>query len=245
SDLTADECPKIEFLDQSKQYIKLTVSDNGMGISQSILSDIFTPFFTTKPTGKGTGLGLSMVYGIVKGLNGHITVDSKENEGTNFTIYIPSLAEVKNESLSGKENSSVPFQSNFLLNKNILIAEDDQETLSFLKDFISLFQGQTLCASSRGEEIKLFNEHKGSIDLIISDISIPLKDSLSDYSQIQAVSPGLPIIFLVDPEDQLQKDGNFKNLPYAYFITKPIDSQQLLRSLASYFRNPSEHKAVA
>ncbi|MCB0414909.1 MAG: hypothetical protein KDD50_11280, partial [Bdellovibrionales bacterium] len=50
SDLTADECPKIEFLDQSKQYIKLTVSDNGMGISQSILSDIFTPFFTTKPT---------------------------------------------------------------------------------------------------------------------------------------------------------------------------------------------------
>ncbi|MBU1761415.1 MAG: HAMP domain-containing histidine kinase, partial [Bacteroidetes bacterium] len=69
--------------------IELTVKDNGNGIPKSIVDKIFQPFFTTKPTGKGTGLGLSLAYDIVKAHGGEIKINTKENEGTEFTITLP------------------------------------------------------------------------------------------------------------------------------------------------------------
>ncbi|MBT4045648.1 MAG: PAS domain S-box protein [Rhodospirillaceae bacterium] len=70
-------------------YVMITVSDNGQGISSDNVERIFDPFFTTKGVGKGSGLGLSMVYGFVKQSNGHVTVASRENEGTTFKIFLP------------------------------------------------------------------------------------------------------------------------------------------------------------
>ena len=69
--------------------IQIKVSDNGAGIPQKVLDKIFQPFFTTKPTGQGTGLGLSLSYDIVKAHGGEIKVNTKENEGTEFTIVLP------------------------------------------------------------------------------------------------------------------------------------------------------------
>ena len=67
----------------------VSVKDNGNGIPQKVLDKIFQPFFTTKPTGQGTGLGLSLSYDIVKAHGGEIKVNTKENEGTEFTIFLP------------------------------------------------------------------------------------------------------------------------------------------------------------
>jgi len=76
---------------ESRDRVGITISDNGCGMSQENLSRIFEPFFTTKERGEGTGLGLAITYGLVKKLHGSISVDSKENEGTTFTITLPTL----------------------------------------------------------------------------------------------------------------------------------------------------------
>jgi len=70
-------------------WICIDISDNGSGIPQKVLDKIFQPFFTTKPSGQGTGLGLSLAYDIIKTHNGDIKVESKEKEGTTFTIHLP------------------------------------------------------------------------------------------------------------------------------------------------------------
>ena len=70
--------------------VEISVSDNGTGIPQNVVDQIFQPFFTTKPTGEGTGLGLSLAYDIIKAHGGEIKLKTKEGEGTEFTIELPS-----------------------------------------------------------------------------------------------------------------------------------------------------------
>ena len=72
-----------------KKGIQISVTDNGSGIPDTMKEKIFQPFFTTKPTGSGTGLGLSLSYDIIKAHRGEISVNTKENEGTTFTIQLP------------------------------------------------------------------------------------------------------------------------------------------------------------
>src|SRR5690606_11304315 len=87
---TAPYGPMVKVKTQLKEgKVIITVTDNANGIPQAIKEKIFQPFFTTKPTGEGTGLGLSLSYDIVKAHGGEITVDSKEGEGTMFTIQLP------------------------------------------------------------------------------------------------------------------------------------------------------------
>jgi signal transduction histidine kinase len=74
------------------ENVLITVKDNGNGIPPKVLDKIFQPFFTTKPTGQGTGLGLSLAYDIVKTHGGELKVDTKEGEGTEFTIQLPTIA---------------------------------------------------------------------------------------------------------------------------------------------------------
>jgi signal transduction histidine kinase len=77
------------------KYVRITVSDTGMGINKKIQHRIFDPFFTTKKTGKGTGLGLASVYGIVKSHDGYINAESKKGCGTTFLIYLPAAEKKK------------------------------------------------------------------------------------------------------------------------------------------------------
>ena len=76
------------------RYTILTVSDDGIGMSQQVQARVFEPFFTTKPLGKGTGLGLAMVYGIVKQSGGYIRIDSELDRGTTVQIFFPAVDEV-------------------------------------------------------------------------------------------------------------------------------------------------------
>ena len=110
--------------------MKLTVRDTGTGISADIMDKIFDPFFTTKKLGEGTGLGLSVVHGIVKHSNGHITVESEPGRGSTFTVYFPKIAgELETASVRDDE---LPTGS-----ERILFVDDEEALVEMGEDILA------------------------------------------------------------------------------------------------------------
>ncbi|MEW6756196.1 MAG: PAS domain S-box protein [Candidatus Latescibacterota bacterium] len=150
-------------------YVRLRVSDTGIGMDAATRSRIFEPFFTTKEMGRGTGLGLSVVYGIVVRANsGHIGVYSQPGEGTTFQIYLPRVEE---ENSTVRPDSASPASARGT--ETVLLAEDD-ETIRRLMERLLAEQGYTVLAAGSGEEaLKLVAARCGEIGLLITDLGLP------------------------------------------------------------------------
>lgn len=147
-------------------YVMVSISDTGTGMSEEVQQKIFDPFFTTKELGKGTGLGLSMVYGFVLRSGGHIQLYSEQGKGTSFHLYIPRAMNEHNATSDG-EQATLPRG-----NETILIV-DDEETLSEVAESSLQQLGyQTLVAYSGKEALEILAK-TGEIDLIFSDVVMP------------------------------------------------------------------------
>ena len=170
-------------------YVKLAVSDTGVGISEDLLERVFEPFFTTKEVGKGTGLGLAMVYGAVKQSGGYVWVDSKLGHGTCFTIYLP---KAKNELLP-----NVPAQSEAHPRgtETVLVVEDEEFIREGICDFLRTL-GYRILAAGSGEEALLVAAEQEQIDLLLTDVVMP-KMSGRELSQMMgSLRPGLKTIHM-------------------------------------------------
>lgn len=152
------------------KYVVLTVSDKGQGIPREIMDRIFDPFFTTKPVGKGTGLGLAMVYGLVKSHKGEVRVRSREGAGTTFEIYLPALDE------NVKQSAAEPVDMSRLVasGKRILVVDDERDVLTYIKDTLDAHGYKTFVADNPAYAQELFQEMSGDIDLVITDMIMPL-----------------------------------------------------------------------
>ena len=150
------------------EYVLLTVSDTGAGMSREIIEKIFEPFFTTKELGKGTGLGLSTVYGIVKQNDGFIYVASEPGKGTTFKIYLPrykgETAQVPSEEAAGKRPTGT---------ETILLVEDDEAILNLSKMILEKLGYTVLAAHTPVHAIRLVEEHPGDLHLLITDVVMP------------------------------------------------------------------------
>ena len=148
-------------------YIKISIKDQGTGIPEDILEKIYDPFFTTKE--KGTGLGLASTYSIIKKHNGYITVDSKINVGTEFSIYLPASLE---KIAPPKEITEKPFAGK----EKILLMDDDEIILDLATETLSLFGYTVECAKDGKEAIEKYIIAKDagkSFDFVILDLTIP------------------------------------------------------------------------
>jgi PAS domain S-box-containing protein len=156
------------------KYLKLTVSDTGMGINDEIIKRIFDPFFTTKEAGAGTGLGLSVVHGIVKNHYGEITVESKPRRGTTFNIYFPEF-EPK------EENASVENQELLIGTENILYIDDEESLVQTGKQILEKLGYKVTGKTRSNEALELFKQYPEQFDLVLTDQMMP-KTRYSDYS---------------------------------------------------------------
>jgi two-component system, cell cycle sensor histidine kinase and response regulator CckA len=216
-------------------YTALSVSDTGTGISPELLPKIFEPFFTTKDVGKGTGLGLSTVYGIVKQSGGFIFADSKPGEGTTFVIYLPvHQVEVQLAPATAKPKEK-PAE---LWGTGIVLLVEDEDMVRAVAERALTRQGYTVITANNGEEGLELLKTRQDVDLIVSDVVMPLMDGPTMVKQARASFPNMPILFMSGyAEEQLRKSIALDNVG---FLPKPFSVQQLAEAVRAAMPKKAE-----
>ena len=201
----------------------ITVSDTGTGIPENIITRIYEPFFTTKPQNKGTGLGLSQVYGIVKQHGGTITVESKEGQGTTFTIYIPQCPEPETE--DPVEISELPQGQQ----ETVLLAEDQDDVLEMARSMLERLNYQVLTAKDGKEAESLYHTHQDRIDLILSDVVMPKLSGIELFNLLKTQNPTLRMVMMTGYP--IGQDDTPLPTGLAGFIQKPLQLTTVAKTL--------------
>ena len=174
------------------RYIRLTVSDDGMGMDEETMEHIFEPFFTSKEAGEGTGLGLATVYGIVKQNQGFINVYSEPGQGTSFRLYFHvhqgDAATVRDE-----PPREAPASRG---DEIILLVEDEPAILAVGEKMLERLGYTVLCASTPGQAMALTEEREGEIHLLITDVVMPEMNGRELAHRLTAVCPDLRCLFM-------------------------------------------------
>ncbi len=171
-------------------YVRLSFSDNGVGMDKETLQHIFEPFFTTKDVGKGTGLGLATVYGIVKQNNGFVNVYSEPAHGTTFSIYLP-RAEGQNAILLESEE-----ELKITGTGNILLVEDDAMVLQITKGILESLGYTVRSVEKPMEAIEYCKDPDACIDLVISDVVMPGISGKELRNRVLEIRPDINLIFM-------------------------------------------------
>jgi PAS domain S-box-containing protein len=168
-------------------YTRLTVRDTGAGMSPDILDKIFDPFFTTKQLGEGTGLGLSVVHGIVKQSNGHITVESEPGKGSTFKVYFPQIT-------GGLEADATTDDMLPTGSERILFIDDEEALVEMGEDILAELGYEVTSRMNGKDALALFKEDPSRFDLIITDQTMPEMTGVELAKEILALRPDMPII---------------------------------------------------
>jgi len=168
-------------------YVRLSVTDTGHGMPDSVQQQIFDPFFTTKAKGRGTGLGLASAYGIARNHGGMITVYSEPGRGSTFNIYLPITDENACIDVPGPENLALGTETILLVDDEEIIADVGQEMLAKLGYDVHIARG--------GEQAIAMTMEKGrNIDLVILDLIMPDMDGGRTFDVLREIWPDLPVI---------------------------------------------------
>jgi len=202
------------------RYAVLSIHDTGHGIPHKLLDRIFEPYFTTKEKGKGTGLGLATVYGIVKEHKGDIKVNSEENKGTSFDIFLPLLDKSVDKDGS-YENTFLPKGT-----ESILLVDDEEPIATLLKAILEgLGYKVTMCLNSL-ETLDLFKTNADSFDLVISDMAMPNMTGDQLAIEIRKMRLDIPIIICTGYSERLS-ELNSDELQIDSILMKPVAKSKL------------------
>jgi CheY-like chemotaxis protein len=200
-------------------YVRLSVSDTGIGMDGETLSRIFEPFFTTKEVGKGTGLGLASVYGIVKQHGGYITVDSEPGTGTTFDVYLPA---VKMGEHAAADSPEIMGGS-----ETILVVEDDANVRALVTKVLTS-QGYSVIEAADGDgAILAFEKHMREIALVVTDVVMPGRNGKEVFDEITRIKPGVKVVFMSGYTGDVVIDRGIKE-ESVDFLQKPLSVPKLL-----------------
>ena len=195
--LTDADCANLPDLSPGPHLV-ISVNDTGCGMTPEVVEHAFEPFFTTKPKGKGTGMGLSMVYGIVHGHHGDITIESRVGHGSTFSVFLP-LAARKKES---PDPTPAPLPTSGI--GAILVVDDEEIVRSVLTTMLQRMGYTVLTAGSGEEALAVYRAHGHSVDLAIIDMIMPGMDGEATFDALKAIDPHIKVILSTgyDPKRQ-------------------------------------------
>ncbi len=205
-------------------YVKLSLTDDGQGMTRETLAKVFDPFFSTKDVGKGTGLGLPMVLGLVQQNDGFISVDSSPGEGTSFHLYFPQVP------LDDPQPGPVEADDSQRGMETILVVEDEASVLALLETMLAENGYRVLSARGPFEAQALVDNYEETIDLLLTDIVMPKMSGVELCAVLTRAQPGIRTLFMSGyPKENLQLQ--VEKCQSARLLNKPFTSCQLTRAI--------------
>lgn len=220
-----DKSAKKIFGGKAGQYVLISVSDTGVGMTKEVKSRLFEPFFTTKDVGEGTGLGLATVYGFIKQSDGYITVDSKPGEGATFNIFLPCVKQ--NIESEKKESARVKSKTGA---ETILLVEDEAILRKLSKDILLSSGYQVIEATDGKEALEMFENENPSIDLLLTDIVMPQMNGYDLWEHLNAKKPDLKVLFTSGYTGEMIFRSGIKD-DETNFLKKPFSIDELTRKI--------------
>ena len=205
-------------------YIKLSVSDTGHGISPEHREKIFDPYFTTKEVGEGSGMGLSVVHGIVKNLGGAITVVSKPGEGTTFDVFFPA---VDTPSLDADPKPAAPLPRG---NEHILLVDDEAPIIRMASRMLESFGYRVTAHTSSMKALDAFQADPDQYDLVITDMTMPGMSGDRLARRIKETRPAVPVILCTGFNARMNEHQARASGVHA-FIMKPVVKHELAHTV--------------
>jgi PAS domain S-box-containing protein len=215
---------------QAGQYVQLTVSDTGCGMSDEVLQRAFEPFFTTKPEGEGTGLGLSMAYGFVKQSRGHIKIVSASGAGTSVRIYLPRSMQA--------EQQAAPEPARQILGgtETVLVAEDDAGVRATVVDMLGALGYRVLQAEGGDQALRLL-QAGAEVDLLFTDVVMPGPLRSPELARrARELLPDIAVLFTSGyPQNAIVHGGRLD--AGVELLSKPYRREDLARKLVHMLAN--------
>jgi two-component system, cell cycle sensor histidine kinase and response regulator CckA len=200
-------------------YVRIDVTDTGVGMTTDLQARIFEPLLTTKPRGMGTGLGLSTVQSLVVAAGGYVSVRSAPGTGSTFTVLLPELQRKRPEPESDGSGSVATKLA--MGTERVLVAEDDAAVRSLVVKILRRRGFDVLEATNGMAALDLLRDPGTDLDLLISDVHMPEMDGLVLMAAAKALRPRLGALLISgSPED-----GSTTGLPY---LAKPFTAAELV-----------------
>jgi PAS domain S-box-containing protein len=220
-------------------YVMLSVSDTGCGMDKETQLRIFEPFFTTKPLNQGTGLGLSTVYGIAKQNTGYIMVSSEVGKGTTFRLYLPRLGDDVQLSLPPEALKAIPRGTEV-----VLVVEDEEPMRVLARTCLESNGYSVLDAPDAATALQLATEHRGLIDLLLTDVVMPGMSGPELAKSLVVLQPEVKVVYmsgyasdLIGPQGVLDGD--------TVLLEKPFTLHALLTKAYQALHTEASGKAAA
>jgi len=185
--VTLDEDYVKPFSIEPGRYVKISVTDTGVGMDKETQERIFEPFFTTKEMGRGTGLGLASAYGIIKNHGGFINVHSEKGEGATFNIYLPAS---EKEIVEEKKPAGDTLRGS----ETVLFVDDEDMIIEIAEELFEQLGYKVLTARSGKEAIEIYKENKEQIDIVILDMVMPDMSGHDAYDRMKDINPKIKVL---------------------------------------------------
>lgn len=203
------------------RYVRVSVSDTGMGMDEQTQQRVFDPFFTTKAMGRGTGLGLATVYGIVKGHGGFIQVESAPGKGTTFAFFLPASGRRR------RADREIPAARGVVgPKKTVLVVDDEPANMEVTKEILEILNYNVQTACTGMEAVTIFQQNQGAIDLIILDMIMPGMGGGETFDRLKQIDPEVRVLL----SSGYSLEGQAKdilNRGCLGFIQKPYKIEEL------------------
>lgn len=204
------------------EYVLLAVTDNGTGMTPELKARVFEPFFTTKEHNRGTGLGLATVYGIVKQSGGHIWLYSEPGAGTSVKVYFPRTNE---QTESAPAPQAVKPKGG---DETILVLDDNDQIRRLVEGVLQAAGYQVLCASTGEQAERICHDHRGEIDLLVSDVILPGTNGKMVASRLKFYRPALRVLFMSGYTGASLTQREILSVADSRFLEKPFTPDTLL-----------------